>query len=85
MSPALEPSSESHERRGPRQHWVLDPDRIPTGPPPTIEPPSDCERLSSLDQLLTEEERNALHDDLAEMARLRRRAEVDSAHLRIGQ
>lgn len=37
-------------------------------------PPMPPSGLTSIDDMLTEDERQALYDDLAEMARLRRRA-----------
>lgn len=41
-------------------------------------------RLNSIDDLLTEQERQELYADLAEIARLRRRAEAEARNIVLG-
>jgi hypothetical protein len=51
---------------------------------PPLTPIEGLEPLRRVEDLLTEEQRIKLRDDLAEMARLRRRAAAESANIVIG-
>ena len=43
----------------------------------------DASKIKSIEDLLTPEEKQQLHDDLAKMARQRRTAEVEAAHIQM--